>query len=63
MKLAAELGGIKKRVGMPVRDQERENSILRRMREENYGPLDEAAVLKIFQLIICESRRIEESAS
>ena len=58
-KLVAELGIIKKTQGMPLLDRIREDYVLTRVREKNCGPLDEEGALKIFELIISESRRIE----
>jgi chorismate mutase len=63
MELSAELGVVKKRRGMRVRDRMREDTILMRVREGNRGPLDDAGALRIFQLILDESRRVQATAS
>jgi chorismate mutase len=62
-RLVGELGVIKKRRGMQVRDRNREDVILTRVREENRGPLDDASALRIFQFIIAESRRFQTATS
>jgi chorismate mutase len=59
MGLVAEVGVIKKRMGLPIRDHLREDEVRFRLREQNHGPFDEESVLKIFELIISESCRIE----
>ena len=61
-KLVAELGLIKKRHAMPVRDHIREVIVLMRVREKNCGPLDDDAASRIFQSIIRESCRTQASA-
>jgi chorismate mutase len=62
-RVVAELGVVKKRRGMPIRDSIREENVLTRVREKNCGPLDEAAALRIFQSIIAESCRMQAATS
>jgi chorismate mutase len=57
--LALEIGEIKKGLGLPVYDPAREKRIFTRMKEENPGPLDEDAIVRLFERVIDESRRLE----
>jgi chorismate mutase len=57
--LALEIGEIKKGLGLPVYDPAREKRIFNRMKEENPGPLDEDAIVRLFERVIDESRRLE----
>jgi chorismate mutase len=59
---AVRLGGVKKRLGLPVYSAERESQILARVSTRNCGPLEEAAIRRLFERIIDESRRIERLA-
>lgn len=61
-KLATELGKVKHEAGIGVVDPDRERQVLARLRQTNKGPLDEAAVTRIFARIIREARRIQASA-
>ncbi|MFC1556701.1 chorismate mutase [candidate division KSB1 bacterium] len=56
---AAEIGIVKRSLGMAVYDPEREIKILNRLVHHNKGPLDEKSVRTLFERIIDESRRIE----
>jgi len=58
-RLAAKIGGLKHKAGLPLNDQEREQHVVARMQTNNPGPLDEAAISKLFQCIIRESHRVE----
>lgn len=57
--LALKIGEIKKGLGLPVYDPAREKKIFHRMREENPGPLDDQAIVRLFERVIDESRRLE----
>ena len=57
--LALEIGEIKKELGLPVYDPTREKRIFLRMKEENPGPLDDGAIVRLFERVIDESRRLE----
>ncbi|HEU0265071.1 MAG TPA: chorismate mutase [Geobacterales bacterium] len=57
--LALRIGRIKKEKGLAVYDPSREKEIFRRMRENNPGPLDDQAVVRLFERVIDESRRLE----
>jgi chorismate mutase len=61
-RLAVKVGALKRASGIPVRDPEREEFVLRRLREANTGPLDQEAVVRLFRRIIRESRRVEALA-
>ena len=57
--LALKIGEIKKGLGLPVYDPAREKKIFVRMKAENPGPLDDNAIVRLFERIIDESRRLE----
>jgi chorismate mutase len=57
-----EIGRIKRALGVPVYSPEREGALLERVLRENTGPLDRAAVQRLFERIIDESRRLERLA-
>lgn len=57
--LALKIGEIKKSSGLPVYDPEREKNIFLRMKKENPGPLDDQAIVRLFERVIDESRRLE----
>ena len=56
---ALKIGEIKKGKGLPVYDPAREKLIFQRMKEENPGPLDNEAIVRLFERVIDESRRLE----
>jgi chorismate mutase len=58
---ALEVGRLKGEADVPLRVPAREREILSRMKEVNPGPLDGEAVEKIYQLILSESIRVQES--
>ena len=57
--LALQIGRIKKTRSLPVYDPSREKKIFDRMRENNPGPLDNQAIVRLFERVIDESRRLE----
>lgn len=57
--LALQIGHIKKRKGLPVYDPSREKKIFDRMKSLNKGPLEDGAVVRLFERVIDESRRLE----
>lgn len=57
--LALEIGLIKKERGLPVYDPKREKLIFERMKADNPGPLDNGAIVRLFERVIDESRRLE----
>ena len=60
---AIEIGKLKRVQNAHVYDPERERDILRRMKEENRGPLDEEGLQRLFERVIDECRRIERNES
>jgi chorismate mutase len=60
-KCAIEVGRIKSEQNMKVFDPERERQIIEAILRENKGPLDEGALRRIFERVIDECRRIEQS--
>lgn len=61
--IALKIGLIKKEVALPVYDPAREKRIFNRMREHNPGPLDDQAIVRLFERVIDESRRLERIMS
>ncbi len=59
---AVEIGRIKRRLGLPVYQPDREKWILERVARNNPGPLDPGAVRRVFERVIDESRRLERLA-
>jgi chorismate mutase len=57
--LALKIGEIKKTSGLPIFDPGREKNIYIRMKSENKGPLDDQAIVRLFERVIDESRRLE----
>jgi chorismate mutase len=57
--LALKIGEIKKGLSLPVYDPAREKRIFQRMKEENPGPLDDQAIVRLFERVVDESRRLE----
>jgi chorismate mutase len=56
---AIDVGVVKKKHGQRLFDPKREERVLRRLVEINGGPLANEAVLRLFERIIDESRRVE----
>ncbi len=56
---AVEIGHAKKELHMPMWSPEREAEILRHVVKANTGPLDDAAVRRLFERIIDEARTLE----
>ncbi|MGH9451254.1 MAG: chorismate mutase [Terriglobia bacterium] len=56
---AVEIGHFKKERGLPAWAPEREAEILRNVVTANLGPLDDAAVRRLFERIIDEARSLE----
>ncbi|MGH9395467.1 MAG: chorismate mutase [Terriglobia bacterium] len=56
---ALEIGHYKKERGLPAWAPEREAEILRNVVKANPGPLDDAAVRRLFERIIDEARSLE----
>lgn len=61
--VALELGRHKRESGLELRDARREAEILSRARKLNGGPLDPAAVERLFRAILAESRRAQSNCA
>ena len=59
---ALEIGSVKKTAGLPVYQPSRETEVLKHVQSINPGPLDDAAVRRLFERIIDEARRLERIA-
>jgi len=59
---AVEIGQIKKKMSQPAWSPEREADILRNVVKANRGPLDNAAIRRLFERIIDEARSLERHA-
>ena len=57
-RLALEIGHHKKLLNLPVYDPAREKRIFTRMKEDNPGPLDDDAIIRLFERVVDESRRL-----
>ena len=56
---AVEIGHFKRKVNLPAYQPERELEVLRHVAERNPGPLDNAAIRRLFERIIDEARSLE----
>lgn len=56
---ANEIGRLKEQVGMEVYQPGRERTVLDHVRRVNEGPLADVAIIRVFERIIDESRRLE----
>lgn len=59
---AIEIGIIKSDEQQEIHDPEREREIIKKILKQNKGPLDEKAVIGLFQRLIDESRSVEKNA-
>lgn len=57
--LALKIGQLKKELGLPIYDPNREKRIFVKMEERNPGPLDNNAIKRLFERVIDESRTLE----
>lgn len=55
-----EIGRIKRELTMPVYEPKREDSVMANVLAHNEGPLDDAAVRRIFERIIDEMRSLQK---
>jgi chorismate mutase len=58
-----EIGLVKRRLGLPTYTPEREEEVLRLVQQANDGKLSSAAVRRLFERIIDESRRLERETN
>ena len=59
---AVEIGHIKKKLNIAAWQPQREAEILRNVVKSNQGPLDDAAIRRLFERIIDEARSLERHA-
>ena len=59
---AVEVGHLKKKMNLAAWQPEREAEILRNVVKANPGPLDDAAIRRLFERIIDEARSLERHA-
>ena len=59
---ALEIGRIKRDMGIPIYQPEREAEVLRNVQSFNTGPLDQPAIKRLFERIIDEARHLERVA-
>ena len=59
---ALEIGRVKRDMGVPIYQPERESEVLRNVQALNTGPLDQAAIKRLFERIIDEARHLERIA-
>ena len=57
--LALKIGELKKEHNLPIYDPSREKKIFDKMKTDNPGPLDNAAIVRLFERVIDESRSLE----
>ena len=62
-KYAIEIGEIKGVLALPIYAPEREKQVLLHVEQASEGPLEEAAVRRLFERIIDESRRVERQSA
>ena len=62
-KYAVEIGEIKGVLALPIYAPEREKQVLLHVEAESQGPLAGAAVRRLFERIIDESRRVERESA
>ena len=59
--LALEIGEVKKQLDLPIYDPKREKLIFERIQKANNGPLDNSAIIRLFERVIDESRSLERT--
>lgn len=59
VRCANEIGAIKKKLGLPVYVPSREEDVIRNVLAGNAGPLSDAAVRRLFERVIDETRSLE----
>jgi chorismate mutase len=60
---ALAIGVCKERAGLPVYQPAREAEVLKNVRAANTGPLDGDAIVRLFERIVDEARRLERLAA
>lgn len=59
---AIEIGRLKRALGLPVYQPEREKEILENAERSNQGPLDDTAIRRLFERVLDEARSLERIA-
>ena len=59
---ALEIGRLKRELGMPIYQPSRESEVVNNVLAANTGPLDRAAIKRLFERIIDEARHLERVA-
>jgi chorismate mutase len=59
---ALEIGRLKREMGLPLYQPEREADVLKNVQAVNNGPLDQDAIKRLFERIIDEARHLERIA-
>ncbi len=57
--LSKEIGRVKIAAGLPIADISREEQVLRTVRRDNPGDIDDEGVERIFRAILDESKRLQ----
>ncbi len=60
-KCAVAIAEVKKKKMLPVLDAEREQQVISAVLAKNHGPLADDSIRRIFECIMAEHRRLEES--
>ena len=60
---ALGIGEVKERLGLPIYQPAREAEVLAHVGQVNSGPLSAAALVRVFERIIDEARRLERAAA
>jgi len=60
---ALAVGRLKEATGVPIYQPAREAEVLANVQAANAGPLDDAALVRLFERIIDEARRLERQAA
>jgi chorismate mutase len=58
--LAREIGNVKKEIGMEILDPSREGKIRKKLASGTQGPMDTGALVRIYEVIMAESRRLQK---
>jgi chorismate mutase len=58
-RLACDMAKVKHELGLGITDPVREKEVLARALQSNAGPLDSGAIMRIFESIIEETRRVQ----
>ena len=58
-----EIGRIKRQNGLPIQEPNREQEVLRHVAEANQGPLEDAALRRVFERIVEEGRSLQRRLS